>query len=138
MPAGVDIVFQRDRDAVQSAAKIAGFGFDVQLRGLRQSLLLHDGDVGVDFGIVDLDPFQAGCVSWVEVISRARRRRDASLMVSLAKSSVPAACAGVLLPAAYSAQAAAVVFTKSRRLISLPVHALDSSAMLAISLFAYV
>jgi hypothetical protein len=54
-PGGVDVVFERNRNSVQRTAKLARFGFRIQLRRLGQSLLAHHGDECVEFGIVDFD-----------------------------------------------------------------------------------
>ena len=68
---GVDVVLEGDGDAVERAAELSGFCFRVQHGGLGEGLLRHDGDVGVDFGVIDRDAGEQGWVSSVEVTVRA-------------------------------------------------------------------
>ena len=56
---GIDIVFECDRNAVQGSTEFTGSGLSVQLRGPRERLFMHNGDVGVDLRIVGFDAVQA-------------------------------------------------------------------------------
>ena len=57
---GVDVVLEDDGQAMQGAAELAGFGFGVELLCLGKRVIMHDGDEGVEFGIVDLDALEIG------------------------------------------------------------------------------
>ena len=52
---GVDAVFDADGDAMQGAAQLAGGLLIGERLGLRERLFSHDGDPGVDFGVIGFD-----------------------------------------------------------------------------------
>src|SRR5688572_33409206 len=56
---GVDVVLERDRDAMEWPARPAPPEFSLDLTGRSERLLAHDGDERVDRAIVSLDPRQA-------------------------------------------------------------------------------
>ena len=70
----VDVVLERNRNAVQRAAQPAGPLFGVERARLREGGLARHRDEGVDFRVVNLDALQAGVH---EVGRRDRPRLDA-------------------------------------------------------------
>ena len=57
---GVDVVLQRDRNAVERPPQSAGALFGVEHPGLGQSRFTCDGNEGVDLGVVHVDAREAG------------------------------------------------------------------------------